>query len=114
MIRARLLPALLCLPALAMPALSPLPAAAQLRSVAVPAEAGVVVAPRGQAAPRLAAPPRSVPVAEAPAPVVLPSGTGLMGVPLIGALLPAAAGALLGSGLAGGGGGGGGGPVRTR
>ncbi|EHL96554.1 hypothetical protein HMPREF9946_04685 [Acetobacteraceae bacterium AT-5844] len=104
--------ALLCLPAMAM---LPLPAAAQLRSVAVPAESGVVVAPRGQAVPRLVAPPvAQVPDAEEPAPVVLPSGRGLLGAPLIGALLPAAAGALLGSGLAGGGGGGGSGPVRTR
>jgi hypothetical protein len=94
-------------------ALLPLPAAAQLRAVAVPAEAGVVVGPRGQPAQRLVAPP-ALPVVEAPAPVQLSPGTGLMGPPLIGALLPAAAAALLGSGLAGGGGGGGGGPVRTR
>jgi hypothetical protein len=93
----------------------PLPAMAQLRSMTVPADASMVVAPRGQAAPRLAAPPAGMaPVAEAAAPVVLPSGTGLMGAPLLGALLPAAAGALLGSGLAGGGGGSGSGPVRTR
>lgn len=91
----------------------PLPAMAQLRSMMVPADASMVVAPRGQPAPRLAAPPPSAPV-EAAAPVVLPSGPGLMGAPLLGALLPAAAGALLGSGLAGGGGGGGSGPVRTR
>ncbi len=108
-----LLRALLCLPVFAA---MPWPAAAQLRSVTVPAESGVVVAPRGQAAPRLVAPPQVVREAEAadePAPVVLQSGTGLLGAPLIGALLPAAAGALLGSGLAGGGGGSGG-PVRTR
>ena len=92
----------------------PLPAMAQLRSLTVPPDASMVVAPRGQAAPRLAAPPASSIPLEAAAPVVLPSGTGLMGAPLLGALLPAAAGALLGSGLAGSGGGGGSGPVRTR
>ncbi|MBO1076392.1 hypothetical protein [Roseomonas marmotae] len=90
----------------------PLPAAAQLRSMTVPADVAVAVAPRGQAAPRLAAP-ASTPMEDAGAPVILPPGQGLMGAPLLGALLPAAAGALLGSSLAGGGGGGSG-PVRTR
>ncbi|MBO1081398.1 hypothetical protein [Roseomonas haemaphysalidis] len=98
---------------LLLPLAWPLPAAAQLRSVAVPAGAGVVVAPRGQAAPRLVAPPRGMAVAEPAAPVQLAPGPGLAG-PMVGILLPAAAAALLGSSLAGGGGGGGGGPVRTR
>jgi hypothetical protein len=93
----------------------PWPAMAQLRSVTVPPGAAVVVAPRGQAAPRLAAPPAALAQAEAAAPVVLSPGPGLMGAPLLGTILPAAAAALLGSGLAGSGGGGGGsGPVRTR
>ena len=98
---------------LLLPAAWPLPAAAQLRSVAVPAGAGVVVAPRGQPAPRLVAPPRRIAMAEPAAPVQLEPGPGLAG-PLMGALLPAVAAALLGSSLAGGGGGGSSGPVRTR
>jgi len=97
---------------LLLPALAPRPAAAQLRSVAVPAGAGVVVGPRGQPSPRLVAPPRGPLLAEAAAPVQLEPGPGLAG-PVLGALLPAAAAALLGSSLAGGGGGASG-PVRTR
>jgi hypothetical protein len=108
-LRRRLAAGLLCLVGLG---LLPWPAAAQLRSVAVPAEAGVIVAPRGQASPRMAAAPRSLPVGEAAAPLVLSAGSGLA-APLIGVLLPTLAGALLGTTLAGGGGGGSG-PVRTR
>lgn len=97
---------------LLLPAALPAPAQAQLRSIAVPAGAGVVVGPRGQPSPRMVAPPR-VYAMEAPAPVQLEPGPGLAG-PLVGVLLPAAAAALLGSSLAGGGGGGSSGPVRTR
>ncbi|WBV42437.1 hypothetical protein [Pseudoroseomonas cervicalis] len=105
---------------LALCALAPLalagPARAQLRSLTVPAESGIVVLPRGQAPPRLVAPPvppRSATVAlaeprEAPAPVQLPAGgTGLAGP--LGAVLPMAAAALLGGSLASGGSSGGGG-----
>lgn len=91
------------------------PALAQLRSVAVPAEAGVVVAARGQAQPRLVAPPAAMrsTLDEAPAPVQLPAGGQGLAGPLVGIVLPLAAGALLGTGL-GSAGGSGGGPVRTR
>jgi hypothetical protein len=94
--------------------LQPAPAAAQLRSVSVPAEAGIVVAPRGQSVPRLAAAPHTSMTAETAAPVQAAPAAGLFASPWIGALLPVAAAALLGSTLAGGGGGGGSGPVRTR
>ncbi|HWX47532.1 MAG TPA: hypothetical protein VNZ61_05715 [Roseomonas sp.] len=94
-----------------------LPAAearAQLRSLAVPAGAGVVVAPRGESQPRLVRPPAALAEAEEePAPVQLPVGGQGLAAPL-GLLLPMAAGALLGTGLAGGGSGSGAGPVRTR
>jgi hypothetical protein len=87
--------------------LAPGLARAQLRSLPVPADAGVVVAARGQAQPRLVAPPArpAAPQVEAPAPVQLPSGGMGLSAPL-GLLLPAAAGALLGGALAGGGSGG--------
>jgi len=91
-------------------------ARAQLRSLAVPAGAGVVVAPRGESQPRLVRPPAALAQAEAeegPAPVQLPVGGQGLAAPL-GLLLPMAAGALLGTGLAGGGSGSGAGPVRTR
>jgi hypothetical protein len=88
-------------------ALAPGLARAQLRSLPVPADAGVVVAARGQAQPRLVAPPArpAAPQVEAPAPVQLPPGGMGLSAPL-GLLLPAAAGALLGGALAGGGSGG--------
>lgn len=90
------------------------PALAQLRSLAVPAEAGVVVAARGQAQPRLVAPPAALRMPEEPpAPVQLPAGGQGLAGPLVGVVLPMAAGALLGTGL-GSAGGSGGGPVRTR
>ncbi|PHK93610.1 hypothetical protein CR162_17680 [Pseudoroseomonas rhizosphaerae] len=106
--------------ALALAALLPFlpasPAAAQLRSLAVPAEAGVVVPPRGQPMPRLVAPPAmpaALPAEEPPAPVQLPPGGQGLAAPLMGAALPMAAAALLGVGL-GGGGQSGGAPARTR
>lgn len=98
----------------------PAGAMAQLRSVTVPAESGVVVPPRGQAQPRLVAPPTAraaapqaaAEAAEGPAPVQLPAGgTGLAGP--LGAVLPLAAAALLGGSLAGGGSGGGGATATT-
>ncbi|MFC3124095.1 hypothetical protein ACFOD4_03405 [Pseudoroseomonas globiformis] len=93
-------------------------AQAQLRSVVVPADSGVAVAARGQPQPKLVAPPAALAMdtAEPPAPVQLaPGGQGLM-APL-GIVLPLAAGALLGGGLARGSGGGdaaGAAPTRTR
>jgi hypothetical protein len=94
-----------------------LPAAtqAQLRSLVVPADAGVAVAARGQVQPRLVAPPAALlaPLDEPPAPVQLPAGGQGLAAPL-GMVLPLAAGALLGAGLSQGGGAGGGSPVRTR
>ncbi|MFC7610069.1 hypothetical protein [Teichococcus aestuarii] len=95
------------------------PASAQLRSLSVPAEAGVVVPPRGQPMPRLVAPPAvpsatlAPPEEESPAPVQLPAGGQGLAAPLMGAALPMAAAALLGAGL-GGGGQSGGAPARTR
>ena len=92
------------------------PAEAQLRSVVVPAEGIVVVPPRS--APRLTARPAGAstatrPPPRAPGPVMLPdTGLGLAG-PVAGLVLPAIAGALLGSTLAGSRGGTSG-PVRTR
>ncbi|MFC0384720.1 hypothetical protein [Muricoccus vinaceus] len=103
--------ALLALLAAGQPAL----AQGQVRSVVVPAEGGVVVPPRS--APRLAARPAGsgtrIPAA-APPGAVLPAdtGPGLAG-PVAGLLLPALAGALLGSTMAGSRGGTSG-PVRTR
>ncbi|MXP63595.1 hypothetical protein E0493_09570 [Roseomonas sp. M0104] len=91
-------------------------ARAQLRSLSVPAEAGVVVAPRGQVQPRLVRPPSALAEAfldEGPAPLQLPAGGQGLAAPL-GLILPMAAGALLGAGVAGGGSGSGSGPVRTR
>jgi len=90
-------------------------ARAQLRSLSVPAEAGVVVAARGQAQPRLVRPPAALSEAalEEPAPLQLPAGGQGLAAPL-GLILPMAAGALLGAGVAGGGSGSGSGPVRTR
>ncbi|MDJ0390844.1 hypothetical protein QMO56_22260 [Roseomonas sp. E05] len=90
-------------------------ARAQLRSLSVPAGAGVVVAPRGQAQPRLVRPPAALSdaAAEAPAPLQLPAGGQGLAAPL-GLILPMAAGALLGVGVAGGGSGSSSGPVRTR
>lgn len=111
-----------------------LPAAGQaqtaLRSVVVPAEAGIVVPPRGQPQPRLVAPPApraaatlpEAALAEAPAPLQLAPAGGIGLAAPLGAMLPLAAAALLGSGVIGGGSGGsgttasalsGGAPVRT-
>ncbi len=90
------------------------PAPAQgLRTVVVPAESGVVVAPRS-APPRLVARPRPPAAPAAPGPVVLPAtGIGLAGPGLV--LVPLLGGALFAAGsLAGGGGGGSSGPARTR
>ncbi|KAA2213217.1 hypothetical protein [Teichococcus oryzae] len=95
--------------------LTPGLAQAQLRSLIVPADAGVAVAARGQAQPRLVAPPAALqlPADEGPAPLQLPAGGQGLAAPL-GLVLPLAAGALLGAGLSQGGGSGGGSPVRTR
>lgn len=98
---------LLCGAAAAVPA----SAAAQIRSVVVPADAAVVVPPRGVPAPRLAM--RSTEVrrqrAQAAVPLAAPRPRGLS--PAVGGVLPLLAGALLGIGLPGDGGGGG--PVAT-
>jgi hypothetical protein len=91
---------------------SALPAAGQtLRSTVVPGDATVVIPPRGQPMPSLAAPPRrmpSEPVAGInPAPPPLPLAAAPMPLGAVpGLLLPLAAGILLGTGLPGGGGGG--------
>ncbi|MBI0435247.1 hypothetical protein [Roseomonas sp. KE0001] len=110
-----MMPRLAALVPAALLALPPGVAQAQLRSLAVPAEAGLVVAARGQSQPRLVAPPAAVAapaMAEEPAPVQLePGGLGLAGP--VGIVLPLVAGALLGVGAAGQGSGGAA-PVRTR
>jgi len=101
--------AALALLALAQPAM----AQGQLRSVVVPAEGGVVIPPRS--APRLAARPAGTgaPVPPQAGPVILPdTGTGLA-APMVGLILPAIAGALLGGTIAGSRGGTSG-PARTR
>ncbi|MBP0445616.1 hypothetical protein J8J14_12600 [Roseomonas sp. SSH11] len=98
--------------------LQPALAQGELRSITVPAEGGVVIPPRST--PRLAARPASagtgVPIPPGTGrggPVLLPdTGTGL-GVPLLGMVLPAIAGAVLGGSLAGSGGAGTA-PARTR
>ncbi|WP_203074591.1 hypothetical protein [Falsiroseomonas ponticola] len=93
------------------------PAGAQpLRSMVVPADEVVVVAPRGQALPRPVAPvrvppPPPPPVVVPPPAVVLPAGPGLGA--FLPALLPVAGAVLLGAGSPGSGGGTGA-PASTR
>ncbi|WP_159996680.1 hypothetical protein [Roseomonas sp. 18066] len=109
------------------------PAAAQgqlpLRSIAVPAGAGIVIPPRGQDRPRLVAPPPGAAsgglagapgmpgalaggalaggaVAEAAAPLILAPAAGIGLAAPLGIGLPLAAAALLGTGAIGGGSGG--------
>ncbi|ONG46051.1 hypothetical protein BKE38_25815 [Pseudoroseomonas deserti] len=114
-----------------------------LRSIAVPAEAGIVIPPRGQERPRLVAPPSAAAsvapggasgalaggalaggaVAEAAAPVILAPAAGMGLAAPLGIGLPLVAAALLGTGAVGGGSGGssgasttsssGGAPART-
>ncbi|HEV7268201.1 MAG TPA: hypothetical protein VGN83_25325 [Falsiroseomonas sp.] len=89
-----------------------------LRSTVVPADAMVVIPPRGQPAPPLVA----ASLGAAPAPTALPpiaTALPMAAAPLPlaaipGALLPLAAAALLGGGLPGGGGGGSSAPATTR
>lgn len=94
--------ALLALPMLAGPL-----AAQPLRTTVVPAEAGVVIPPRGQPMPAAVtrrAPPANLPPFD-PAPATMsfaPAPMALGAVP--GLLLPLAAGLLLGAGMPGGGG----------
>jgi hypothetical protein len=84
-----------------------------LRSMTVPADATVVIAPRGQtpppALPRLppaVSAPAAAPVALAPSAVPLAIGGSTMGLGAgVGLLLPLAAAALFGAGLPGSGGG---------
>lgn len=103
----------------ALGAASPPAAAQSLRTVVVPGDAGVVVAPRS-AAPRLAArPPGAVITGLDERGAVsgggLGGGTGLGPVGTgLALLLPLAAGALLGAGIANNNGGGTSGPARTR
>jgi hypothetical protein len=88
----------------------------RVRTVIIPAEGGVIIPPRS--APRLTARPAgngaTRPAAPSRGPVILPeTGTGLA-APVLGFVLPALAGALLGGSLAGSKGGGTSGPARTQ
>jgi hypothetical protein len=126
---------LLALVALGAAQALPGPARAQLATLVVPQEAGVVVPPRGAPPARAGAaqaampraegtaprPPRALRAAERPAPGSVESGmpggaTGPAAQALVVVPLVALAGALLGAGALAGGGGGGGasGPARTR
>jgi len=112
--RPRLVAALAALALLAGPRSAP--AQGEMRSVVVPSEGGVVIPPRS--APRLGARPAGVgvgipiPSAGGGGPVLLPdTGMGLA-APVMGLVLPAIAGALLGGSVAGSRGGSA--PARTR
>jgi hypothetical protein len=89
-LRAVLFAALACPPALAQP----------LRSQVVPADAGVVIPPRGQPRPMAATPMAAPDPVPMPLPPAAAAPTGASLVPAM--MLPLAAGVLLGGGLPGG------------